>query len=135
MLLLSEVAEVTGYYGNLTAKIKQTPRDIDPTCASLVACSGRVDPQFVLLAFRQGAEGVLILACHPGDCHYKEGNDAAVLRHRIFLRLLAQFGIEKERRNFDYVSAGEGVKFVRVMTEMVCTIKGFGPITRPHPRE
>jgi F420-non-reducing hydrogenase iron-sulfur subunit len=92
-------------------------------------CSGRVDPQFVLDAFRKGADGVLILGCHPGDCHYKEGNYRAVQRHRILLRLLCQFGIEKERCNFDYVSAGEGEKFVRVITEMVSTIKALGPLS------
>jgi F420-non-reducing hydrogenase iron-sulfur subunit len=95
-----------------------------------VMCSGRVDPQFVLEAFHKGADGVLILACHPGDCHYKEGNFRAAQRHRMLLRLLTQFGIEKERCNFDYVSAGEGEKFAKVMTEMVETIKGLGPAPR-----
>lgn len=96
-----------------------------------VMCSGRVDPQFVLEAFHRGADGVMILACHPGDCHYKEGNYRAVQRHRILLRLLEQFGIEKERCNFDYVSAGEGEKFVRVVSEMVATVKGLGPLKLP----
>jgi F420-non-reducing hydrogenase iron-sulfur subunit len=96
-------------------------------------CSGRVDPQFVLDAFHKGADGVIILACHPGDCHYKEGNYRAVRRHRILLRLLEQFGIEKDRCNFDYVSAGEGEKFVRVITEMVSTIKALGPLRIPLP--
>jgi F420-non-reducing hydrogenase iron-sulfur subunit len=99
-----------------------------------VMCSGRVDPQFVMQAFRQGADGVLILACHPGDCRYKEGNYRAVQRHRILLRLLEQFGIENERCNFDYVSAGEGEKFIRVITEMVNTIKALGPLSAFGPR-
>jgi F420-non-reducing hydrogenase iron-sulfur subunit len=92
-----------------------------------VMCSGRIDPQFVLEAFRRGADGVLILACHPGDCHYKEGNLRAAQRHSILLRLLQQFGIEEERCRFDYVSAGEGDRFVRVVTEMVNTVKRLGP--------
>lgn len=91
-------------------------------------CSGRVDPQFVLEAFRNGADGVLILACHPGDCHYKEGNYRAVQRHRILLQVLEEFGIEKERCKFDYVSAGEGEQFVRVITETVSAIKVLGPL-------
>lgn len=93
-----------------------------------VMCSGRVDPQFVLQAFQEGADGVVILACHPGDCHYKEGNYRAAQRHRLLLRVLRQFGIKPERCRFDYVSAGEGEKFVRVITETVQTVKGLGPL-------
>jgi F420-non-reducing hydrogenase iron-sulfur subunit len=92
-------------------------------------CSGRVDPQFVLQAYQKGADGVLILACHPGDCHYKEGNYRAAQRHRLLLRLLRQFGIGEERCRFDYVSAGEGEKFVNVVTEMVNTLKRLGPLS------
>jgi F420-non-reducing hydrogenase iron-sulfur subunit len=90
-------------------------------------CSGRVDPQFVLQAFHKGADGVMILACHPGDCHYKEGNYRALQRHRMVIRLLEQFGIDQQRCRFDYVSAGEGDRFVQVMTDMVNTIKVLGP--------
>ena len=93
-----------------------------------VMCSGRVDPQFVLEAFQKGADGVLILACHLGDCHYKEGNYRAVQRYRLLRRVLKQFGIEAERCRFDYVSAGEGDKFVRVVTETVQTVKSLGPL-------
>jgi F420-non-reducing hydrogenase iron-sulfur subunit len=92
-----------------------------------VMCSGRVDPQFVLRAFQKGADGVLILACHPGDCHYKEGNYRALARHLILTRMLAQFGIEEERIRFDYVSAGEGQKFVDVITGIVNDVRRLGP--------
>jgi len=95
-----------------------------------VMCSGRVDPQFVMQAFQKGADGVIILACHPGDCHYKEGNYRAVQRHRILIRLLKQMGIEDDRCRFDYVSAGEGDKFVKVITEMVETVRDLGPLTK-----
>jgi F420-non-reducing hydrogenase iron-sulfur subunit len=93
-----------------------------------VMCSGRVDPQFVLSAFAGGADGVIILACHPGDCHYKEGNYRATQRHRLLLRLLKQMKISPDRCRLDYVSAGEGDKFVAVVTEMVETIKKLGPL-------
>jgi len=93
-----------------------------------VMCSGRVDPQFVLAAFAQGADGGLILACHPGDCHYKEGNYRAVNRQFLLQRLLEQFGIPRERCRFDFVSAGEADTFVRIIEEMVCTLKGLGPL-------
>ncbi len=96
-----------------------------------VMCSGRVDPQFVLKSFEQGADGVIILACHPGDCHYKEGNYRAVQRHRLLLKMLEPFGIEKERCRFDFVSAGEGDKFVRLITEMVDTVRVLGPLKIP----
>lgn len=95
-----------------------------------VMCSGRVDPQFILDAYRNGADGVLVLACHPGDCHYKEGNFRATVRHRALLGLLRQFGIETERCRFDYVSAGEGEKFAALASEMVDTLKRLGPLSR-----
>ncbi|MBI5084801.1 MAG: hydrogenase iron-sulfur subunit [Acidobacteria bacterium] len=94
-------------------------------------CSGRVDPHFVLQAYRDGADGVLILACHAGDCHYQEGNFRAAQRHRMLLRLLAQFGIEEARCRFDSVSAGEGEKFVRVVSETVAAVRALGPLKRP----
>lgn len=93
-----------------------------------VMCSGRVDAGFILEAFRRGADGVMVLACHAGDCHYKEGNYRAVQRHRLLLRLLKQFGIDERRCRFDYVSASEGEKFARVMTEMVETVRALGPL-------
>ncbi|MGC2061378.1 MAG: hydrogenase iron-sulfur subunit [Thermodesulfovibrionales bacterium] len=96
-----------------------------------VMCSGRIDPQFVMRAFEQGADGVIILACHPGDCHYKEGNYRAVQRYRLLLMMLEPFGIGKERCRFDFVSAGEGDKFVKVITEMVNTVKALGPLKIP----
>lgn len=97
-----------------------------------VMCSGRVDPQFVLKAFDRGADGVIILACHPGDCHYKEGNYRAVQRHRLLLRLLKQAGIEAQRCQLDFVSAGEGDKFVAVISTLVETIKQLGPLMNHH---
>jgi len=95
-----------------------------------VMCSGRIDPQFVLKAFHEGADGVMVLGCHPGDCHYKEGNYNALRRHAILKKLLAQFGIEDERLRLDWVSASEGDKFVQVVTEMVAKIKALGPFGR-----
>ena len=93
-----------------------------------VMCSGRVDPQFILTAFAKGADGVLVLACHPGDCHYKEGNYRAAQRMRILEPMLAQMGIDRRRIRFDYVSAAEGEKYVHVIEEMVGTIRALGPL-------
>ena len=94
-------------------------------------CSGRVDPQFVLSALAKGADGVLILACHHGDCHYKEGNRRALQRHAMLLLLLQQLGVEKERCRLDYVSAGEGEKFQRLIGEMVAAVRLLGPLRLP----
>jgi len=93
-----------------------------------VMCSGRVDPQFVLKAFHEGADGVLISGCHPGDCHYQEGNYKTLRRHRLLSRVLEEFGIEKERFRLEWVSASEGVKFQQVCNEFTEQIKKLGPL-------
>lgn len=93
-----------------------------------VMCSGRVDPEFILSALVKGADGVIILACHPGDCHYKEGNCRALQRHGMLKLMLEQLGIEKERCRLDYVSAGEGEKFIRIIREMVEAVRILGPL-------
>ncbi len=92
-------------------------------------CTGRIDPQFVLKAFQSGADGVLILGCHPGDCHYKEGNYKALRRFHLLKRMVKQFGIDEGRLRLDWVSASEGEKFVEVITDMVATVKKLGPLT------
>ena len=93
-----------------------------------VMCSGRIDPQFVMQAFSEGADGVLILGCHPGDCHYKEGNYKTLRRHVVLKGVLKEFGIEEERLRLDWVSAGEGEKFARIVSEMVEDLKRLGPL-------
>lgn len=95
-----------------------------------VMCSGRIDPQFILEAFDQGAEGVVILGCHPGDCHYKEGNYKTLRRYTLLKRVLEEFGIERERLRLDWVSASEGDKFANIVTEMVNSLKRLGPLVR-----
>lgn len=115
------------YAGADKAGLNQTPYPPNVRVVKFM-CSGRMDPQFVLQAYQNGADGVLILACHFGDCHYKEGNFCAAQRHRMLLPLLKQEGIEEERCRLDYVSAGEGDKFAQVVTEMTETIKKLGPL-------
>ncbi len=96
-----------------------------------VMCSGRVDPQFVLSAFRQGADGVLILGCHPGDCHYRSGNMKAKRRVHIMELMLKQFGVDPRRLRLDWVAAGEGERFQTVANEMAETIAELGPLRLP----
>lgn len=93
-----------------------------------VMCSGRVDPQFVLQAFREGADGVMIMACHPGDCHYKDGNCRALQRQRMLLRVLKTFGVEAGRCRLEYVSAREGERFSEMVTDMVVNVSALGPL-------
>jgi len=93
-----------------------------------VMCSGRIDPQFVLEAFRRGADGVIIGGCHPGDCHYQEGNYKALRRYHLLLHLLEQMGIEKERLRLEWISASEGDKVKRVIDEMTETVRKLGPL-------
>jgi F420-non-reducing hydrogenase iron-sulfur subunit len=93
-----------------------------------VMCSGRVDPTFVIEALAGGADGVLIAGCHPGDCHYSEGNYRAMRRYPLLLRLLDQFGIESERVRLEWISASEGERFAEVVTEMTAKLKELGPL-------
>jgi len=94
-------------------------------------CSGRVDPQFVLDALAKGADGVLIGGCHPGDCHYAEGNYKTLRRIRMLRRLLAQLGIEPERVRLEWIAASEGDKLRQVVNDMVRQIRELGPLHLP----
>jgi len=91
-------------------------------------CSGRVDSSFVIDAFSRGADGVIIFGCHPGDCHYQEGNYKALRRYTLLVKMLEQFGIEKERIRLDWVSASEGERFTEVVKEATAQIKKLGPL-------
>ena len=106
------------------ARIKYAPN----MRAIRVMCSGRVDPQFVLKAFREGADGVMIAGCHPGACHYVEGNIKALRRVTLLRALLKQWGIEPERTRIVWASASEGsvlADAVNHMTEQLCAL---GPL-------
>src|SRR5512138_1930181 len=93
-----------------------------------VMCSGRVDPQFVLDAFAKGADGVLIGGCHPGDCHYQNGNYKALRRMRLLRRVLQEMGIEDARFRLEWISASEGDKVRTVINEMVEQVRALGPV-------
>ncbi|MBK7093064.1 MAG: hydrogenase iron-sulfur subunit [bacterium] len=93
-----------------------------------VMCSGRVDPAFILDAFRRGADGVLICGCHPGDCHYIEGNYKCMRRMPLTQLLLQQLGIDRNRMRLEWVSASEGGRFQEVITEFTEQIRALGPL-------
>ncbi|MDI6815286.1 MAG: hydrogenase iron-sulfur subunit [Dehalococcoidales bacterium] len=92
-----------------------------------VMCSGMVHPNLVVDALTKGADGVLISGCHPGDCHYLEGNLKAEKRAEAIKLMLHDFGIEEERFRLEWVSASEGGRFAQVVTEMTEKIKQLGP--------
>ncbi len=91
-------------------------------------CSGRVDPQFVLAAFRHGADGVLIGGCHPGDCHYDQGNYNAARRFELLAPVLAAIGIEDQRLRLEWISASEGDRVQHVCNEMCEQLRRLGPL-------
>jgi len=93
-----------------------------------VMCSGRVDPTFVVKALADGADGVLIAGCHPGDCHYQQGNFKTMRRYPMLLKLLDQFGIERDRVRLEWVSASEGDRFAAVVKDLTEKIKALGPL-------
>ena len=92
-----------------------------------VMCSGRVDPTFVLTAFNEGADGVLICGCHPGDCHYHEGNYKCLRRYHLLQKYLQQMGIHKDRLRLAWVSASEVKQFAELANEMTETVTALGP--------
>jgi len=96
-----------------------------------VMCSGRVDPQFVLDAYADGADGVIVAGCHPpNDCHYQNGNIKALRRFTLLRRILKAMGIEDERFRLEWISASEAGKWIRVVDEMVGKLEKLGPLNR-----
>ena len=109
-----------------TSRMKSAP-NVRPI---RVMCSGRVEPTFILKAFEAGADGVLVLGCHPGDCHYTEGNYKAARRIPLLKRMLEQFGIEDERVRLDWVSASEGANFASIVNDVTAKIRELGPFLK-----
>lgn len=109
-----------------TSRLKQQPN------ARLirVPCTGRIDPVFIIKAFENGADGVLISGCHPGDCHYNAGNFHARRRWTMFKNLLDFVGIDSTRLHFSWVSASEGKKWVDVINGVIDTVRQQGPFMR-----
>lgn len=94
-------------------------------------CSGRLDPVFVLEAFRKGIDGVFVAGCHLGDCHYEKGNFKALKRYELLKHMLSQFGVDPKRLRLEWVSAAEGDKFARSVTEFSVEVSRLGPVGRP----
>ena len=93
-----------------------------------VNCSGRIDPTLVLKALSLGADGVLIAGCHPGDCHYTNGNIKTLRRFKLLQKMLDQYGIDRKRVRLEWVSAAEGEKYAQVVRSMTDEVRTLGPL-------
>ncbi len=107
--------------GNLRAKYPPSIKLIK------VPCSGRVEPEYVMEAFAQGADGVLIGGCHFGDCHYKTGNHKTANRMKILSKLLDDSGFETKRFRLEWISGAEGYRFAEVVEEFTKELQELGP--------
>lgn len=90
-------------------------------------CSARIDPEFILRAFRRGADGVMVAGCHPGDCHYIGGNYRTRRRIALLKLLLKQFGLHEDRLKLEWVSASEGSRFAQVVNDFIHRVEKLGP--------
>ena len=92
-----------------------------------VPCSGRINPIYIIKALAEGADGVMVSGCHPGDCHYLEGNFHARRRFAVLKHLLGIAGIEPDRVHFTWVSASEGARFAQVVGQVTEKVAALGP--------
>ena len=107
-----------------TARIKYAPN----LRSIRTMCTGRVDPQFIVKALREGADGVLVAGCHPGECHYVNGNIKAKRRFMLLKKMLDQLGIEEERVQLVWASASEGIKLAEKVDAMTEALRALGPL-------
>ena len=95
-----------------------------------VPCSGRVNPFYIIKTLQNGADGVLVSGCHPGDCHYISGNLVARRKFALLKSFLEHIGIEPGRVQFSWVSAAEGGRFAQIVEKVTKEVKELGPITK-----
>jgi len=115
----SSAADLAG-----TSRLHYAPNNINMR----VMCSSRVDPQHILYAFKEGADGVFLGGCHPGDCHYVEGNYKTLRRIALFKTMLRDLGIDPKRLRLEWISAAEGKKYAETMNEFTEQIRALGPL-------
>ena len=107
-----------------TSRLHHLPNTINMR----VMCSSRVDPQHIIYAFKEGADGVFLGGCHPGDCHYVEGNYKTLRRITLFKIMLRDLGIDPKRLRLEWISAAEGKKYAETMNEFTEQIRALGPL-------
>ena len=123
------IAFVCNWCTYTAADLAGTSRLIYPKNVRLirVMCTGMVDPQYVIKAMLEGADGVLVSGCHPGDCHYINGNFKARRRIKLLKAILPRFGFEPERLRLTWIGASDGIKFAQIMRELVEQVRALGP--------
>ena len=123
------IAFVCNWCTYTAADLAGTSRLIYPPNVRLIRmmCTGMVDPKYVIKALLEGADAVLISGCHPGDCHYINGNFKARRRVKLLKEILPRFGLDERRLKLTWIGASEGVDFAHTIREMVADIKALGP--------
>ena len=123
------IAFVCNWCTYTAADLAGTSRLIYPPNVRLIRmmCTGMVDPKYVIKALLEGADAVLISGCHPGDCHYINGNFKARRRVKLLKEILPRFGLDERRLRLTWIGASEGVDFAKTIKEMVAEIKSLGP--------
>ena len=123
------VAFLCNWCGYAGADLAGVSRFQYPATARIIRimCSGRVQPSFILEAFRNGADGVLICGCHIGDCHYISGNESTVKRFEKLLKIIYLLGINSKRVRLEWVSAAEGKKFANLIKDFTKVLEELGP--------
>ena len=123
------VAFVCNWCTYTAADLAGTSRMVQPPNVKLIRmmCTGMVDPKYVIKALLSGADAVLISGCHPGDCHYINGNYKARRRVKLLKELLTQFGIDERRVKMTWIGASEGNEFAETVNELVEEIRERGP--------
>ena len=123
------IAFVCNWCTYTAADLAGTSRLIYPPNVRLIRmmCTGMVDPKYVIKALLEGADAVLISGCHPGDCHYINGNYKARRRVKLLKEILPRFGFDERRVKLTWIGASEGIDFARIIKEMVADLKALGP--------
>jgi F420-non-reducing hydrogenase iron-sulfur subunit len=123
------IAFVCNWCTYTAADLAGTSRLLYPSNVRLVRvmCTGMVDPKFVIKALLEGADAVLISGCHPGDCHYINGNFKARRRIKLLKAILPQFGFDEKRVKLTWIGASDGIQFAATIRDMVTDIKALGP--------
>lgn len=128
------IAFVCNWCTYTAADLAGTSRYAYPTNVRLirVMCTGMVDPKYIIKAFLEGADAVLVSGCHPGDCHYINGNYKARRRIKLLKTILPQYGFDEQRLKLTWIGASDGIQFARTIRDMVSEIKELGPNEAKH---
>jgi len=123
------IAFVCNWCTYTAADLAGTSRLVQPSNIRMIRmmCTGMVDPKYVVKALLEGADGVLISGCHPGDCHYINGNLKARRRVKLLQEILPRFGFDQRRVKLTWIGASEGIDFARTVKELVTDIRALGP--------